>query len=275
MPRQICEAGDSRGGTWSRSGDIVFALPAPNGRLRVSSAGGTPQPLLSPDFKSGETGHAWPFFLPDGKHFLFTVTHSRIEESAIYVGRLDDPAWRKLVIKAHSNGIYADGFLFHVDGSALVAHRFDVNRLERKGDATTVEAPVGSYEFHALGVFSVSPAGVLALRPPVPTPVRRLLRMNREGAVVSEIKGHGLYRYPRISPDGKKVAVEVIAPGQVSGSLWVFSTAGSNPRRITFDSRYESHPLWSPDGTRLLFSAARPIPEMSTGNWLGPGHRTS
>jgi Tol biopolymer transport system component len=257
LPRQICEAGDARGGAWNQSGDILFALPAPNGLLRASSGGGTPQPLLTPDFKSGETGYAWPFFLPDGRHFLFTAMHSRIEESAIYVGRLDDPAWRKLVVKAHSNAIYADGFLFHVDGSALVAQRFDIERLERKGDATTVEASVGSYEFHALGDFSVSAAGVLALRRPVPTPARRLLRMNREGAVLGEIKGHGLYRYPRISPDGKKLAVEVIIPGQVSGSLWVFSTDGTNPRRITFDSRHESHPLWSPDGTRLLFSAAR------------------
>jgi hypothetical protein len=169
--------------------------------------------------------------------------HSRIEESAIYVGRLDDPAWRKLVVKAHSNAIYADGFLFHVDGSALVAAalRYRTAGTERRCDDG--RGIVGSYEFHALGDFSVSAAGVLALRRPVPTPARRLLRMNRDRGRPRRNQRAWLVSLSADLPGREKACrgSDHSRPGV--GSLWVFSTDGTNPRRITFDSRHESHPL--------------------------------
>src|SRR6185437_1169362 len=99
----ICNAPFGRGGTWNREDLIVFS-PAPSGGLvRVSAAGGTATPVT--EIPTGATdypnlSHRWAFFLPDGKHFLYSsvdFSDLRSEANAIYVGALDSKEHRRLI----------------------------------------------------------------------------------------------------------------------------------------------------------------------------------
>ena len=83
----ICDASSGRGGTWNKEGVIVFA-PGANGPLyQVSSAGGTPKQITTLDSTEFEVNHRWPYFLPDGNHFFYTVQTSKpsLEEDADHI----------------------------------------------------------------------------------------------------------------------------------------------------------------------------------------------
>ena len=87
---------------------------------------------------SRRSGHAWPYFLPDGKHFLYTIIASNSENSGIYVGSLDSKD-TKLILKAHSSALYAPpGYLLFNRAGTLLAQPFDADRLELKGDAIPI-----------------------------------------------------------------------------------------------------------------------------------------
>src|SRR5215470_3588648 len=90
-PQTLCEAPNSRGGTWNRDGVIVFAPRTTSALYRVSAAGGDPAPLTTLD-QASEASHRWPQFLPDGRHYLYL---SRQERSGIYLGSLDSKETRR------------------------------------------------------------------------------------------------------------------------------------------------------------------------------------
>ena len=90
---EICDvSGEPRGGTWNRDGVILFEPHWREGLHRVSAEGGTPEPVTRIDEKRRETTHRWPFFLPDGRHYLYLVASHVAEatsgENAIYLGEL-------------------------------------------------------------------------------------------------------------------------------------------------------------------------------------------
>src|SRR5262249_49333840 len=80
----ICDAPSFRGATWNKDGTILFS---PLGDLlRVPSTGGSPQSVLKPS--ASERLYRWPWFLPDGKHFLFFLQAQDQNASGIYVASL-------------------------------------------------------------------------------------------------------------------------------------------------------------------------------------------
>jgi eukaryotic-like serine/threonine-protein kinase len=126
------------GGTWNRDGVILFSTGGGSAILRVPSAGGSPTPITSMDAAQQAIGHDWPYFLPDGKHFLYTSIASNPENSGIYVGSLDSKD-TKLILKTHSSGQYApQGYLLFNRAGTLLAQPFDADRLELKGDAIPI-----------------------------------------------------------------------------------------------------------------------------------------
>ena len=86
------------GGTWNRDGVILFSTGPGSPILRVPSAGGSPTPVTTLDASQQALFHAWPYFLPDGKHFLYTIIASNSQNSGIYVGSLDSKE-TKLILK--------------------------------------------------------------------------------------------------------------------------------------------------------------------------------
>ena len=104
--RTLCEAALGKGGTWSRSGEIVFAPGALGPLYRISASGGKPVAVTSLDTSRGETGHRWPQFLPDGRHFLYFAAASEYDKMGIDIGDLDSHSSQRIVA-ADTNAAYA------------------------------------------------------------------------------------------------------------------------------------------------------------------------
>ena len=133
-PQILCDATENGGGAWNRDGVILFA--AAQGLYRISAQGGTPSLATKVDPK--EEAHRWPYFLPDGRHFVFLGDAGAAEDHNIRVGSLDSQD-SQVLFGAISRIVYAPpGYLLYVNQGALVAVRFDAASLKVTGDATTV-----------------------------------------------------------------------------------------------------------------------------------------
>src|SRR5262249_52740825 len=153
-------APDPRGGSWG-SGDTILFGTASYGLYGVSSSGGTVSAVTSRDVSQQEGSHRSPEFLPDGKHFLYTVRSSVIERSGVYAGSLDGKT-KKLLIRGNTNALYSpSGYILFMDGDTLMGQAFDAERLELRGQAFVVEGQVGLSSVTS-GAASVSAAGILA-----------------------------------------------------------------------------------------------------------------
>ena len=157
-PQLLCDVREDRGGTWNQDGVILFGDP--QGLQRISAHGGTPALATKVDAK--EEAHRWPYFLPDGRHFVFLGDAQTTENHHIRLGSLDSQE-TQILFGAVTRVAYAPpGFLLYVNQGALVAQRFDATSLKVSGDPTTLVEHVaevgGNHEFD----FSVSTNGVLA-----------------------------------------------------------------------------------------------------------------
>ncbi len=157
----ICDAPGPRGGTWNQNGVILFATTW-SGIYRVPSSGGTPAEVTKPDASRGETSHRWPYFLPDGQHFLYFTGLSG-EVAAIHVGALDS-GYNNLLFSARSNAAYTSGYILFVRDRMLMAQAFDEKKLQIQGQAFPVAGQVLYDQLIWRGVFSCSGNGILAFQ---------------------------------------------------------------------------------------------------------------
>jgi hypothetical protein len=149
-PVVVCEAPGGRGGTWNEAGIIVFSPNGTGGGLhRVSSAGGTPTPL------NLDTAGRWPWFLPDGRHFLFSAG------AGVRLGSLDSQQ-TKILIDTLSDAVYTQEHLLYLSEDTLMARPFDLKRLAFSGEAVPIAENVKSIGSQRRGVFSISQNGMLA-----------------------------------------------------------------------------------------------------------------
>jgi Tol biopolymer transport system component len=248
----ICDAQNGRGGTWNREGVIVFA-PAPStSLLRVSASGGEPLPVTK--LQSGEIDHRFPSFLPDGKHFLYGAIASGENSSLVFAGSLDTLQAQRL-LATDSPAIYAlPGYLLFVRQGTLLAQPFDAKKLELTGESIPVAKEV-AFEGNARG-FSTSENGTLEYRVGASSPQYQLVWADRGGKVIESAGVPALYQSPAISPDGKRIAVH--RHDGNGGDIWVMEASGGKMSRLTFDASQEnSQPVWSADGSRIVFGSRR------------------
>jgi eukaryotic-like serine/threonine-protein kinase len=258
-PQILCDAPAGRGGAWNREGVIVFAGPAGTGLFRVSASGGTPVPATHLDAASHETSHRWPFFLPGGRHFVYTVLRaggSQPEPDGIFLGTLDSNERRQLVA-GRSNGAYAPpGYLLFVREGTLLAQPFDATRGEITGDAVPVADPVQTFPPVAIAAFSVSETGLLAYQPGTAGEASQAVWINRAGRQSETGMAAGPIGSLRLSHDGRRVAFQV-EDRQGRGDIWIHDLARRVSSRFTFDPANDFDPVWSPDDTRIVFSSNR------------------
>jgi serine/threonine-protein kinase len=241
-PIRLCDAGEFWGGSWGEGGSIVFARSRYRGLMRVSAEGGTPEALLParPGLR-----FSWPQFLPGGKAVLFTLFELEKPPARIAVLSLDTREYRLLVEGHYAR--YANGLLVYAQGDSLFAAPFDIERLELTG------APVPALEgvrFREASEFSLSRDGSLVYLPGAGRAERALLRVGRDGRIDRLTEAERDYVQPRFSPDGTRIAV--LARGEGN---WIFDTRRNQMTRL-LGAAGES-PVWSPDGTRLVFSECR------------------
>ena len=154
--QELALADRGRGGAWAADGTIIFCPGINSTLFRVSAGGGTATPATK--FANDETGHRWPSFLPDGKHFIFWTRGPR---SHIAVGALDSLDHKQIMENA-ADAIYAaPGYLLFVRGGTLVAQPFSTSKLALTGDAIPLAEHVAINGSSFRGVFSVSDSGML------------------------------------------------------------------------------------------------------------------
>jgi len=253
-PQTLCDASRGHGGAWNRDGVIVFA-PTPDGPLfRVGASGGVPVQLTELDRSRQEIAHRHPYFLPDGQHFIYTAVSTTFENSAIYVSSLDSKE-RKRILNAMLKAAFAapDHILFMRD-DALMAQAFDPKRLEVSSDPFLIADQVGTVLATSAAGFAVSEGGVLALR--VTNRNEYMLRwFDRSGKETRTVNVPAAYEHPAVSPDLQRIAVAK-REGAV-GDIWILDQAGGTSSRLTFDPALDNAPVWSPDGTEIVFASNR------------------
>ncbi len=252
----VCDVPLGRGGAWGSGGVIVFS-PAPVSDLsQVVASGGTPTALTKLD-AALHTSHRWPFFLPDGKHFLYFAMHhdpSKSANNAVYYASLDGRE-NRLLVHAQTNAIYAAGFLLFGRGDQLVAQAFDPAGGKLSGQVQTVSTGVlNDVTTWHLGA-TASDGGLLAFGNGTSGNVQ-LVWMDRTGKQTS-VAAENLQnlQFARLSPEGDRIAL-MLDSG--INDIWSLDLARGVRTRLTFGPVANTYPIWSPDGKWVAYGSRRP-----------------
>ena len=257
-PFTICDASDGRGGTWNQEGDILLT-PAVNTTIfRVSASGGPLTPVTTLDASKNETTNRWPYFLPDGRHFLYwsgsVFAPRETLANSVMLGSLDSKE-TKLLVHSHTNGIYASGQILFMSQYTLMAQPFDARSLQLTGDAVPIADPVQEGRSVAKGVFSASADGLLTYVEGASGADRQLLWFDRNGKQAGAVPGSDAFAGVRISPDGKRITYYLDSAGY---DVWSYDLTRGVKTALTFGSgsgQGNTYPVWSPDGRRIIYSS--------------------
>ena len=256
----LTDATNPFGISWEADGTILYGQP--DGIWQVSENGSDPQHLITTE--AGEQAHG-PQRLPGGDWILFTLARTsratRWDEAEIVV---ESPATgeRRVVLAGGSDARYLPtGHLVYAFEDVLYAVAFDVDRLERRGGQVPVVqgvqralAPEGNT---GAASYSVTADGTLVYVPGTAGVVAEegvLALVDRAGAVSPLPVRPGQYRSPRVSPDGRQLAVEVLgADGQ--GHIWLYELSGQSQLRRLTQTGNNTRPIWTPDSERVTFAS--------------------
>jgi Tol biopolymer transport system component len=253
-PAQVlCDAPTGADGSWSPQGVILFDGRGADPLWSAPAAGGPPRVEIEADGKEVR-GAGWPEFLPDGRHYIAGLNMTNdITEMTMVVGELGSRE-RKTLFKTRSQVHFAEpGFLIYVREDTLVAHPFDVRKLEFSGDPVPIGDKLAPGDL-GLGAFSTSRNGILAFRPGADRRSQLVWvdRSGKEVGVASPDAQHGDFA---MSPDGTRLAVDIV--GDQGRDIWVRGLGRGTTTRFTFHPGDDIQPLWTPDGRHIVFSSSR------------------
>jgi serine/threonine protein kinase/dipeptidyl aminopeptidase/acylaminoacyl peptidase len=258
-PLTLTDAQSLRGCSWNAEGDILFAPSAGSTLMRVAAAGGAAAPATKFDATRGENSHRFPWFLPDGRHFVFgagTSTGDRQLETT-RLGSLDSLD-SKVLLEADTNATYSQGYLLFLRDTTLMAQPFDAKRLALAGEARPLAEHVShhySIRSSLYGDFSASGNGLLVYRSGTALSNLRLTWVDRGGKRLSTVGNAANLGRMQLSPDRKNAAVEATDGNNVD--IWIYDLARGLRTRFTFDPATDRNPVWSPDGRAIAFSSNR------------------
>ena len=254
LVRMLASAPNDRGGTWNEQGVILFAPSSTGPLYQVSAGGGSAVEVTRVDAPR-QTGHRFPRFLPDGRHFLFFALGTP-ESQGVYLGSLDSMEARRL-FDADGAAVFVppDRVLFPRQG-ALWAQRLARGTLEPVGDSFPVARSVAvDPNLFAHVALSASAAGPVAYR--ASGVQGQLTWFDRTGRQIGTVGGRDMDQPAdmRLASDGRSVAFHRTIGGNMD--VWLIEIARGVQRRFTSDAARDYEMIWSPDGSRLAFSSDR------------------
>ena len=249
----VCEANSGADGSWGSSGVILFDGGSKDPIRKCPASGGVASSQIQDNPQKDSVLYAWPFFLPDGRHFLCqgTARGEGVGQTKLYVGSLDDPALKPLVA-SDSRPEYGSGYLVYVMRNTLVAQGFDSAKLELSGDPVPLAAGVAATN---PGDFTVSASGALAYVASQENGSDQFVWVDRKGVELGRVGDPGSYTELALSPDGSRLAYTAFDGTQ--NDIWVRDLRRGVAMRLTSDASEEVWPVWSPDGSRIAYSSDR------------------
>jgi Tol biopolymer transport system component len=255
---------EARGGAWGPDGTIIFTPGFTSPLYKVSASGGATELVTQLDGSRRQTSHRWPSFLPDGRRFLYFSRSNEKEAEGIYVGSLDSKE-SKFLLNTTLLAAYAPdtpggatGHLLFIRDKMLVAQPFDAARVQLSGEPVMVAEGVLTFPGEggpsAYAAFSVSANGYLTYL----TGKESLTQMgwfDRAGTSLTTIGAPDDSHEPALSPDGKRIMIG--RRDNQSQDIWMLDAARGTTTRFTFDPGADVCPLWSRDGSRIIFSSTR------------------
>jgi eukaryotic-like serine/threonine-protein kinase len=251
----ICDAPVGRGGSWSTNGAIVFSPRFTEALFQVPATGGTPTPVTTLSDKF--TTHRWPWFLPDGRHFLYLAANhaeTSTANTAVFWASLDGKE-NKFLFASPSNAIYAFGHLLYVRDNTLMAQPFDGSSGKFNGEAVALSGDVQVDGTVWRGTFDASNTGTLIYQPGTTAAGMRLTWFDRSGKELAAIPGQESYYQVELSPDDKKAAITI---GDPAGVIWIYDLAHNSRSRFTFGNGTYSSAIWSKDAKQIAYLAGDP-----------------
>jgi serine/threonine-protein kinase len=241
----------TNGASWGNRGTIIFSMLG-SGILQVPDAGGSTQGL--PVSEGRDLVRVWPEFIPGSKAVIFYSAGPQ----ALVVQMLGTSERRNLIqsLAAVMPQYASSGHLIYGQGGNLMAVPFDPDRLQVTGEVVpVVQGVMGSTFFLDAAQYSISASGSLVyvqggLRG---TAKRRLVWVTRNGTEQSVAAPVGNYDMPRLSPDGRRVAIDS------DNQVWLYDFARDTLSRFTFGEGNSQWPVWTPDGKRIAFQSSSNI----------------
>jgi Tol biopolymer transport system component len=257
-PVELCQTPFGIAGSWNREGTILISKFQPPGIFRVPETGGEPVRVAAPDASRGERNLIWPQFLPDGHRFLYLAMGGSSNKPRLRLASLDSKEIQDLGPVSSRVEYSPEGFLIFANDGALFARRFDDKKRAFLGEPGILASNVHVFLGPAHSAFSVSTTGVLAYRT-APRP-SRLLWLDRQGRELGRLGDPAVVKGLRISPDGARAAVDIEDRRTGTSDVWVFEVARAVSTRLHSDATDENNPVWSPDGTKIIYRSDRKGP---------------
>ncbi len=245
-------------GSWGSDGTILFD-GSKGPIMQVPATGGSPTPATIMDENSGEQYHGWPYFLPDGKHFLYLTSYDLTVQGEadrvslpthVGIGSLDGSVDIKL-FRANSRVEYcAPGYIMHCRDGVLLAQRLDIGSLTIVGDPIPLAENVLTWEGNYQ--HSVSDEGTLVYSDESDAGHSQIIAVDRAGRELDTIDGVGQYWELALSPDGRRLAFVRL---EQSSDIWIHQLDRKLSSRLTFSETWDIFPVWSPNGERLAYGS--------------------
>ena len=249
-PQAICRA---HGGsaTWSVNGTILFAEWGPSateGVESVSADGGAPSVI-----SSTKGWHFWPSFLSDGKHYLFSLNGGSKPSTGLYLASVDDKTETRLLTNTSRAEATSDNTLYFVRDGILMKQRLDLRARKMLGEAVAIAEPAFAFLPTGHGNFNIDADGDVVAYQRVAAPTLLVWR-DRDGHETGRLRSSVTCRNFRISPDGRRVAIEQFEAATEVSNIWMYDLDRDAMTRVT-TNRYGTYcPLWSSDGRELVVS---------------------
>ena len=261
LPVTICDTSPAPLSV-SWAGDSIIFVDAGKGIMRVSPAGGTPDVLVPRTDTDGIMHSAQ--LLPDGDTLLFAVGRitgaaANFWDAAQIVAQSLATGRRTVVLEGGSNPIYirTGHIIYAVDGT-LLAVPFDATALELRGNPVPVvegvrrAAPAAGGEAQV----AISDSGVMVYAPgPARSGDEGVFVYGKDGTAAALPLSKDRFTYPRVSRDGRWLALEGYDGKEATVVVYQLS-GGAAPRRLTFGGNNRV-PMWTRDGTRVVFQSDR------------------